>query len=301
MTAPAAIAAVVTAFHPDERLLSVVEAALETCARVIVADNTPDGSSSLAEKLSDPRVTVLRSGLNLGVAAGLNLGLRELPGDTEAVLILDQDSVLPRDLVLGLAEHLADPGIAAAAPEPLNADTGRSYKILSNLDSAVSDQDAVITSGMLVRRSTLDRVGGFREDFFVDFIDMDICLRLRRTGGRIVLDKRLQLPHSIGDPRFHRLGPVTVRVIHYPAWRHYWIARNGSILILENARAFPLWATKCVLYLTRWLVYTAVFEPRRRTHVRALLRGFADAVTKRTRTAEYLPAGAHYAGDRRDG
>jgi rhamnosyltransferase len=298
-SAPAAlnITAVVTAFHPDERLLAVAEAALETCAQVIIADNTPEGSASIAEKLDDPRVRVLRSGRNLGVAAGLNLGLRELTDEVEAVLLLDQDSVLSKEIVLGLAEHLADPTIAAAAPEPLNADSGQSYKILATLDSPVSDQNAVITSGMLVRRTALDAIGEFREDFFVDFIDMDICLRLRRTGGRIVLDKRLKLPHSIGEPRPHKLGPVTVRVIHYSAWRHYWIARNGTILIFENLGRFPFWSLKCVLYLARWFVYTAVFEERRRTHVPALLRGFLDAVTKRVRAA-YLPTGAQYAGSR---
>lgn len=42
--APTRIRAVATAYHPDERLSAVVDAALESCLEVIVVDNTPTAS-----------------------------------------------------------------------------------------------------------------------------------------------------------------------------------------------------------------------------------------------------------------
>jgi rhamnosyltransferase len=288
---PLRVTAVLTAYHPDERLLAVVESALLDCARVIVADNTPAGSPSLSEKLADSRVLVIRTGRNLGLAGALNLAVSELPADAQAVLFLDQDSVLPDGLVRGLAPHLADPTIGIACPAVFDASSGTSYEMLPNRHETVSEQRTAITSGMLVSRAALDRVGGFREDFFVDWVDAEFCVRLRRTGARIVQDRTVALPHSIGDRREHRLFGRAVRVIHYPAWRHYWFARNGLILMCMTVRRDPLWTAAVTLGFAQWLVLTALFEPERRTHVPALLRGFRDGILRRT-SVGYVPAGA---------
>ena len=296
MTEPAnvpRIAAVATAYHPDERLAAVVDSALESCAAVVVVDNTPGGGPTVADKLSDPRVTVRRPGANLGLAAALNLGLREIPQDAEAVLFLDQDSVLPADTVRALAAYLDDPTIGIAAPTPWDAAHDSSYDSLAALRADVADRTDVITSGMLVRRGALERVGGFREDFFVDFVDIDFCLRLRRTGMRIVQDQRLKLPHSLGDRREHRLGPLRAQVVHYPAWRLYWIARGASTLLRENLRRDPAWAVKAVLFLASWTWRTAAFEDGRAAHLAALARGMRDGLLGRA-SLRYLPEGASY-------
>jgi len=287
------IAAVVTAYHPDERLTAVVKAALESCAPVIVVDNTPGTEPTLTAALDDPAVRVLRSGRNVGLAGALNTGVRELPADSEAVLFLDQDSALPGDTVAALAAYLDDPTIGIAAPTPWDAEHESGYDNLAALRADVADRTDVITSGMLVRRTCLEQVGGFREDFFVDFVDIDFCLRLRRTGMRIVQDQRLKLPHSLGDRRVHRLGPLKVQVVHYPAWRHYWIARGAAALLGENVVRDPAWSIKAVLFLASWLMRATLFEPQRVTHVPALLRGIRDGLLRRV-TRAYLPEGADY-------
>ncbi|HET9169737.1 MAG TPA: glycosyltransferase [Actinospica sp.] len=290
------IAAVVTAYHPDERLAAVVDAALRSCASVVIADNTPGDGETLAAKLEEPRVTVLRTGSNRGLAGALNLGLAQVPADAEAVLFLDQDSVLPAELVTGLAAHLDDETIDVVGPTPVDAATGDRYERTADRHAALDDRPSIITSGMVVRRSAFAAVPGFREDFFVDCVDSDFCLRVRRSGRRVVRDAALVLPHSIGSGRDHGLGPVNVRVLHYPAWRHYWIARNGLVL----SREFPAergFALTNALFMARWLVVTALFDEHRGSSVPAVLRGLLHGLTGRV-DRRYLPAGAEYAGPR---
>ena len=48
------VAAVFTAYHPDERLAAAVEAALRSCTSVIVVDNTPAGADGSAPDSSAP-------------------------------------------------------------------------------------------------------------------------------------------------------------------------------------------------------------------------------------------------------
>lgn len=291
------VAAVVTAYHPDERLTAVVEAALRSCACVVVADNTPGDAPSLAGKLEDPRVRVLRSGRNKGLAGALNLGLDHLPADAEAVLFLDQDSVLAPELVQGLLAHLEDPSVGVVGPTPVDADTGGRYERGAERHAAVDDRPSIITSGMVVRRACFQDVPRFREEFFVDCVDSDFCLKVRRSGKRVIRDAGLVLPHSIGSGRDHRLGSLTVRVLHYPAWRHYWIARNGLVLSREFGAGERGFALTNALFMARWLLVTALFDERRRASVPAVLRGLLDGLTGRV-ARKYLPAGAEYAGER---
>jgi rhamnosyltransferase len=290
---PTKLAALITAYHPDDRLPGTVAAALEFVDEVVVADNTPGGADLLDQLRDRPGVRVLGANENLGLAAALNRGLRELSAGVEAVLFLDQDTVLPADLVPRLAAHLADPTIAVAAPTAWDAVHNAPYRAFGEVGKEVADKEIVITSGMMVRRAVLAEVGEFREDFFVDYVDLDFCLRVGATGARLVEDKRLKMPHSIGERREHRFLGATVLVVHHPAWRHYWMGRNGTILMREHLRRNPKWAVTNALFLTRWFVVTALFAEQRGAKTAALLRGFRDGLTRRA-TLSYLPAGARY-------
>lgn len=294
------IGASVTAYHPDQRLAAVVKSALDSCRAVVVVDNTPPRAAgpTAAELVGGLGATVLRPGANLGLAGALNLAVRELGDGPEAFLFLDQDSELPAETVAALAAHLDDPAVGIAAPTPWDAERQADYDNLAALRADVADRTDVITSGMLVRRACLEQAGPFREDFFVDFVDIDFCLRARRAGWRIRQDQRLKLPHALGDRRPHRLGPLKFEVLHYPAWRHYWIARGAAVLLRENVRRDPHWIAKGVLFLLSWTWRTAAFEPKRVSHVTALLRGMRDGFFGRL-TVAYLPEGAVYAGTQR--
>lgn len=288
------ITAIATAYHPDQRLLAVVEAATASCVEVLVVDNTPGGAELLRGELPDG-VRVLRPEGNLGLAGALNLGMREMAPGSEAVLLLDQDSVLSGELVGLLAAHLADPTVGAAAPAPWDAVRESYIDPRTVLRPEVADRDAVITSGMVVRRSLLEELGGFREDFFVDCVDQDFCLRLRRTGRRIVQDKRVKLPHSLGEVREHRFLIGHVRVTHHPKWRLYWVIRNGVLLVKENLRRSPVWCLTSVLIMVRWALLTALYEKPRGARLRAMWHGLRDGLRGRT-SADYLPAGSALTG-----
>jgi rhamnosyltransferase len=290
------IAAVLTAYHPDERLAAAVESSLMDCSAVIVVDNTPVGSPSLAAELDDPRVTVLPVGRNLGLGGALNLGVAALPSGAEAVLLLDQDSVLPEGLVGGLAALLeSDPRIGVAAPTPWDAEHDTAYSF-GSAGKTVEDRRVVITSGMLVGRECIDRCP-FRADMFNDFVDLAFCVEVRRAGYRVVQDFTLRLPHSMGDRREHGVGPARVCVIHYPPWRHYWIARNGVQFVRDYERRRPQGAASMAVFLARKFVSVACWGPRRGAQVGALGRGVFDGVVGRY-SLGYLPEGAYPPGVR---
>jgi rhamnosyltransferase len=291
------IAAVATAFHPDERLTAVVEAALKSCVRVVVVDNTPGDGPFLTDALRDrDGVTVLRDGKNRGLAGALNSGVDTLlavgPGEQpDLLLFLDQDSVLGEDLVLGLAAHLTDPAVGIAAPAAWDERQGRYYEPGTDKGPDVADRDTVITSGMLVRRDVLTEVGRFRTEFFVDHVDNDFCLRVRAAGYRVLRDKRQKLAHSLGQRNQHKLPGVSVSSSRHPTWRLYWIARNGTVLMREHRKDAPAWTRGTAAYLVWWFGLRTAIEAPRGPRAMAMLRGFLDGFRRKT-SRRYLPPGA---------
>lgn len=205
-------------------------------ARLALVDNGPgSGWREPLQRLLDaaalPAATVLLSGHgNVGYGAGHNLALQSGGGDVH--LILNPDVLVEEDaLSAGLAFLAAHPEAGLITPAAWGDDGQRQYlgkRYPTVLDLALRgfaprglrrrfqrrldhyelrDQtgDAVtwdppIASGcfMLCRRAALDRVGGFRPEYFLYFEDFDLSLRLAAVM-RLVYVPAVRVVHLGGN------------------------------------------------------------------------------------------------------
>lgn len=275
-------AAVVTAYGPGQGLADVVASVLDQVDVVVVVDNTPAGTPGAADVLEPhPRLEIVPMGFNAGLAAALNAGIARHP-EHARVLLLDQDSTIPAGMVGRLAARLdEDATIGVVGPAPWDAEARRYLDPRASRRPELADLGAIITSGMLVRRATLDGVGPLREDFFVDCVDQELCLRVREAGWRVVQDRTVLLPHELGETRWHGWGPFRLRATHHPTWRLYWIGRNSAIMLREHGRGAPAWSLQWLAIVAYWAVTIVLFEPPRLRRVGTLLRGLADGATGR--------------------
>lgn len=174
--------------------------------KILIVDNSPDGLCD--ELVCSDKVAVLRSGTNLGFAAGNNLAISE--ADTELVFTLNADA-FPNDncleeLAKAAGEH---PECGAFGCVQLQAEDERildgigdvyhasglmwrrGYGLLASRFRIV---DGPISSpcgaAALYRKSVFDAVGGFDEDFFCYCEDVDLGLRIWSQGWscRLVAD-----------------------------------------------------------------------------------------------------------------
>lgn len=70
---------------------------------------------------------------------------------------------------------------------PSNSDGYAGSLVCAREVSAVTD------SCMMVKKSEFERIGGFSEHFFTYYQDIDLCLRLKKNGKRIILTPRAVL------------------------------------------------------------------------------------------------------------
>lgn len=155
---------------------------------VVLDDASTDGTGAVLDRITDPRLRVLRSDEGCGVAGGLALLLAST--DSEIVARMDgDDRCLPGRFRRQLKAFADDPSLDAVFTSVIPWRDGR----VPRPDAPIGiDPDAfplhlLVTNpashpAMAARRDALDAVGGYRD---VPAEDYDLWLRLAATGRRL--------------------------------------------------------------------------------------------------------------------
>jgi GT2 family glycosyltransferase len=185
-----------------ERCLAALDRQTYRDFRVIVVDNASTDGSADGIAARHPGVVLVPAGVNLGFAAGNNLGFRHA-GDADWILLLNPDAYAAPDCLerfvvatvaggfdfFGCRMRLAD------TPEFLDG-TGDVYHasgVAWRRDHGVRVEQGAQGAGeifapcaaaALYRRDDLLAVGGFDESYFCYFEDIDLAFRLRLQGKR---------------------------------------------------------------------------------------------------------------------
>jgi GT2 family glycosyltransferase len=181
---------------------------------VVVVDNaSTDGT---AELLADrfPHVRALRLDENLGFGRAVNRGVELV--ETDAVVLVNNDTVCEPAFLERLLEPLAEDGVAMVAGVLLQHDrpglvdsagieldvTLRSWDVAWNApDGKLPDAEPVGPCGgaAAYRTAAFRGAGGFDETFFAYWEDVDLALRLRLAGHRCVRAAGARALHKHGQ------------------------------------------------------------------------------------------------------
>jgi len=281
---PEATAAVVVTYHPDGEFRDRLRRVLSQVAHVVIVDNSasPAVGASLRQ-LTCKNVEVMENDRNVGVGAALNQGLRRAAAlNLPWVLTLDQDSVVDDDMLAGLIRIYHEcPSreriglIGANSRSPISGrvgmaceTTGREYQEIKT----------TITSGSLVALSAYEHVGPFRDDFFIDGVDLEFCLRLRRHGFAVLCSRRPLMTHAGGTAEERSLFGRVVLVGNHEPWRYYYMLRNFVHIARHYAGREPLWVLTAVVNFIKTFVKIFLFERNKCAKFAAIARGISDGV-----------------------
>jgi len=277
------VCAIVVTFQPDAGFSDRLDCLSSEFRRVFVVDNA---SSALRIREND-RVRVLQNDHNTGVAAALNQGLRcaGAAGYTWAITF-DQDS----EPVEGFTETML---ASARALKTCRLLLGANYVDVHRrrLAHHVGSQGygsvhrtTLITSGMLLPVSFALAIDGFREDFFIDSVDHEFCLRAADHGAGVFVTREPLMRHAIGAPVDGVRWARALSSAH-PASRKYFIARNALWTVRLHARRHPLWSLRQFARIGAEAIGILLFETGRFTKIGAFLRGIKDGAMAEVRRA----------------
>lgn len=277
------VCAVVITFRPPPVVFSNLAKARLQVEGLVVVDN---GSS--AESLPPLRSAgreigfeFIENGVNLGIAAALNVGVRWARSQGYRwVALFDQDSTLTDGFIEAmLAEYERNPArekIAILTPKHLELETGEWDRPAFAKDGTPL---VAITSGSVMPVRIFDLCGWFEEDLIIDRVDDEYCLRIRSMGYTIALCSEAFLNHSVGTPQMHSfLGLKQVRATHHGAKRYYYLTRNRIVMVKRYWRQYPRWCYHTARSVLRDLVVNFVVEDHRWKKLGTTLRGIIDGL-----------------------
>lgn len=276
---PASVAAVVVTFHPEPDFAAMLASLLPQVEAIIVVDNgsCPADLPAHDDPTLEGRVEIMANGENRGIGAALNQGLRRASerGFSWA-LTMDQDSSpLPNLVAAGrraFEAHQQPQRLAAIGASVVDAGE------LSAPAAAYRRMTAVITSGTLQSIPIWERLGGFREDYFIDCIDTEFCLRARAGGLEVIQATEAALGHRIGIPtQKWVMGRWMIPTNHSPL-RRYYVTRNRISLWRKYARSDGRFVAKDMRQTVREWIGIAFAESDRPAKLRAILAGLRDGL-----------------------
>jgi GT2 family glycosyltransferase len=230
------------------------------------------------------RLLLARSPRNLGAFGGRAVALDSIDRAAEFVLSLDDDVIATPDSLRRLVDA-AQGGAAAVgarivyddAPHEIASAAGYFNRWLGTYQerrpATRTPCDFVTSCGCLLRRASMDAVGGFDGAFFTSHGDVDLCLAFRDRGWTVLYEPAAVIRHKVArggtrDPR-----------------RIYYVYRNKLLVLrkhLPAARRPLILALYALAWLPRAVVDSlAHHRGWRGPELGAIARGIRDGLLDR--------------------
>lgn len=245
------ICAITVTYNIGSKYRENFDSAISQVDRIFIIDNGSDEETvSLLKTLqaeNAEKIKIILNEKNVGLAGAQNIGLSHaLKERFDWVLLLDHDSKALPDMIenmgRALSYHPEKEKIGLIAPYVKETNVEREpryvvarYKILFErkhfgANPFMDDVLCVIASGSLIRMDVIRKLGKFREDFFIDYVDSEFCMTLITHGWKILSVRDAVLEHALGNKQLHNLLGLEFVTTNHPPERRHTIYRNRVYL-----------------------------------------------------------------------
>ena len=180
---------------------------------IIVINNNDKGDFQSSVCARHSNIRLINNNENIGFGRAHNIGAQESQGDILVILNPDAHfTSIDFAEILSRFERENDLGIIAPRIVDEKGDdqkwsAGRKitpWGIIRNNANLSKDRnplnqkqesevDWVTGAAFFIKKDTFEKIGGFDENFFMYFEDIDLCHRIRKNGGRIIGRRMINL------------------------------------------------------------------------------------------------------------
>ena len=270
------ICAGIVSYNPDiERLRLNIAAICGQVSKVYIVDNGSMNLSAINHLVvAFPNVILIANTENVGIAKALNQQCVEAyKARYNWILTLDQDTICSIRFIFLLSRYIdrEDAGIICPAVRYEGWDSAE----IQTFSSDCEEVKACMTSGSLTRIEAWKKISGFREEYFIDFVDNEFCMKLRLAQYKIIRVNTCAMCHQLGESGvFNFLGLVKIKYTRHAPWRFYYMIRNNRVFIEEYKDHLPVYKE----YLKLWYILSKgiLFAKEKRKTVHFICAGYRD-------------------------
>jgi rhamnosyltransferase len=278
--------AIVITFHPDKEIDKRLQSLNMIVNKVLVVDNNSNSiaQANLKKLYQNGKINLIENDINLGIAAALNIGVSwAISNGYSWALLMDQDSMVKDWLIESLKDvfelYPEKELISVIAPNYLHeSDEELVTDPELNTCENYFEVRTVITSGSIISLDLFQKIGPFREEFFIDHVDDDYCLRAWKKGYIVLKAKKVGMVHKLGDITVHSFLNRKYATTNHSILRRYYMSRNHTILILENLFTDFNWVRETMYQRLFQFAMICLFEKNKFSKIGAILHGIFDGI-----------------------
>jgi len=241
--------ALIVSYNGEKTICSALNSCLtderlSDLSLLIIDNASTDSTIAAIQSLNLNQLNIIQMPHNVGVATAYNLGLKKAQElGAKWLFLLDQDSVC---LHCCLNHLLEEANLLEKQGKPVGAVCANiqswffpdcihfpyywkgnslvtAHQSIESSSGIVIPIDSSLSSGTLYNVEALGAIGGFREDYFIDFVDHECHIRLHQAGWKLWWHKHAILYHRLGI--FQKMTDDGLWIEHQP-YRYYYMARN---------------------------------------------------------------------------
>ena len=282
-------------YQPTEDFLGNLIKARAACPNVVAVDNSPEADLRLHERLREQGMQVIFNRNEGGLAGAYNKGAEVLLArQCDLIFLLDQDSDIDASFFAGMMQTAA--GLSGAfliGPKIYEIELQKCMPVIPPgkrfpKPFRIDDQTAglfptlcIISSGSAISATAYRKLGAFREDYFIEYIDVEYSLRASSRNVPVYMNAAVTLRQTNG--RIERHGKLFTT--NHAAWRRYYIARN-MVHCLHLYRSYSGLHWFSGLMAIQQAMYVLLFDSQKLKKVTAIACGYLDGMFGRLGTFE---------------
>lgn len=248
------LCAVIILYNPDQNVINNISSYIYDLDKLYIIDNSDEKDIILVNKLKEYlNICYIDNHGNKGIAYALNVGCTAaIKNGYKWVLTFDQDSLVSLGMIEELLKYKAN---NVAIISPFHADK---YFPFNKTDTMIQEVLSVATSGNLLNLEIFEKIGRFEEKLFIDYVDIEYCLRANTSGYKILLVNNAILKHKLGEISQHEFLGKKFYTSNHNYLRRYYNARNRVYVyrkysfyhdyIKEDKKTFLKEVVKIVLF-----------------------------------------------------
>lgn len=242
---------ILVTYNPDLLTLKKnIELILAQVSKLYIFDNNSNNISQI-ESVLDNSIVLIKSNLNLGLGKAYNIVLECEKINFEFFVTFDQDTLIPDSTIFKLRELLL-----------VNKEIGVIGPVFSRNNQSIKQSGkiqfkyVIIQSCAIFRMQLYKDIGGFNEEYFIDSVDFEYCLRILKNGYKVAIYDGIEINHELGTQK--QIGYINY--VSHNAFRNYYIARNHKKITLKYLKSFPFFIAKKNLFFVLHLLKLIALE-----------------------------------------
>ncbi|WP_342647782.1 glycosyltransferase family 2 protein [Mucilaginibacter sp. CSA2-8R] len=276
------IAATVILYNPTLEIISNAKSYANYVDKVIAVDNSEGSCNAIVQSFRGFENSVfISNGDNLGIANALNTAAQiAYQEGYQWLLTMDQDSSFDKTQI---ANFLHLPTGYGQGVDTVGIFTPYHATQTAGLSNYNSDKLSVVktcmTSGNLINLEIWRQVGGFNDSLFIDYVDHEYCLKIRKQGYVVLQDNTTILKHQLGEAERIKFANVSYTTSNHNYIRRYYITRNRLYFIKKYFLFDPKLCISEAYSLCAESVKILLQEKQRLKKFKSIARGIKDFLT----------------------